>query len=119
MTDLSTQVTEIADEVYLGKVVRNGKVAVLFSPGYGAGWSSWNRELGEDIIFDPTIVKYVEEDNKEALLSYVSLKYPEAYTGGLDGIEIKWIDEGTLFRIDEYDGFESIEILSDTNWIKA
>ena len=26
----------------MNKVIRDGKVAVLYSPGYGAGWYSWN-----------------------------------------------------------------------------
>ena len=121
MNDLvvNNQPHEIADEVYLGKVVRNGKVAVLYSPGFGAGWSTWNTELGEDIIFDPTMVKYVEEDNFQALRSYVGLKYPDAYAGGVDDLKIAWIQEGTLFRVDEYDGNESIEILGESTWIKA
>ena len=24
------------------KCIRDGKVAILYSPGYGAGWSTWN-----------------------------------------------------------------------------
>jgi hypothetical protein len=26
------------------KVIRDGKVAVLISDGYGAGWYSWNKK---------------------------------------------------------------------------
>ena len=33
---------------HIEKVVRDGKVAVLVSPGYGAGWSTWNICLAED-----------------------------------------------------------------------
>lgn len=110
---------EIADEVYTGKVVRDGKVAVLYSPGFGAGWSTWNREYGEVLIFDPMLVKYVEEANFDALKTYAAMRYPDAYTGGLEDLKIRWIEEGLLFRIDEYDGNESVEILSDTSWIRA
>lgn len=28
----------------MDKVIRDGMVAVIYSPGYGAGWSSWNRD---------------------------------------------------------------------------
>ena len=116
---VNNQPHEIADELYLGKVVRDGKVAVLYSPGYGAGWYTWNLDAGEVIVFDPTMVKYIEEDNKQALQAYVAMKYPNAYAGGVDDLQIRWIPEGTLFRIDEYDGNESIEILGDSSWIKA
>ena len=121
MNDLvNNQPTEIADEVYTGKVVRDGKVAVLYSPGFGAGWYSWERgTYGEEIIFDPMMVKYVEEDRYNDLQQYVAMRYPDAYTGGLADLTVAWISEGTLFRIDEYDGNESIETMADSTWIKA
>jgi acetyl-CoA acetyltransferase len=37
------------------KVIRDGKVAILYSPGFGAGWSTWNSYSNE-MIFDPDIV---------------------------------------------------------------
>ena len=30
----------------MDKVIRDGKVAVLYSPGFGAGWSTWSRGGG-------------------------------------------------------------------------
>ena len=36
-------------KLHIEKVVRDGKVAVLVSPGYGAGWSTWNICLAEEI----------------------------------------------------------------------
>lgn len=33
------------------KLIRDGKVAVLVSPGFGAGWSTWNGD-DEDAIFN-------------------------------------------------------------------
>ena len=119
MNDISTEVNVVADELYLGKVVRDGKVAVLYSPEYGAGWSTWDMTYGEALIFDPTIVKYVEEDNLEALEAYVLLKYPNFYTGGMHNLTIKWIPVGTEFRIDEYDGNESVVTRDQDNWFVA
>ena len=40
------------------KLVRDGMVAVLYSPGFGAGWYTWNQECTE-LMFDPAIVKFV------------------------------------------------------------
>lgn len=102
----------------MNKVVRDGLVAVLYSPGYGAGWYSWNREHPE-ILFDPDIVNFVEAKKWEELQVYVTLKYPEIYTGGLDDLQIAWIPKGTGFRIDEYDGNESIELQDQVEWIIA
>ena len=93
------------------KVVRDGKVAVLLSRGYGAGWGSWNYGVHEVIMFHPKIVQMVEEGREmditeEWLKSELGLE--EVFTGGRDGLYIKWVPEGTRFRIDEYDGAETI-----------
>ena len=93
------------------KVVRDGKVAVLLSRGYGAGWGSWNYGVHDVIMFHPKIVQMVEDGREmditeEWLKSELGLE--EVFTGGRDGLYIKWVPEGTRFRIDEYDGAETI-----------
>jgi len=100
------------------KLNESGKVAVLYSPGFGAGWYTWNYNTPE-ILFDPAIVKFVEKEKWEELKVYVELKYPEIYTGGMDDLKVAWIPEGTLFKINEYDGSESIELKENDNWILA
>ena len=102
----------------MNKLVDNGKVAVLYSPGFGAGWSTWNQEVPE-IMFDPAIVKFVETDQWAELNTYVGLKYPGLYTGGMKDLAIAWVPEGTLFKINEYDGSESIDLKENDNWIIA
>jgi hypothetical protein len=100
------------------KLIDNGKVAVLYSPGFGAGWSTWNQEVPE-IIFDPAIVKFVENDQMAELNTYVTLKYPGLYTGGMKDLAIAWVPVGSLFKINEYDGGESIELKESDKWIVA
>jgi len=102
----------------IDKLIDNGKVAVLYSPGFGAGWYTWNQEVPE-ILFDPAIVKFVEEDQWAELVTYVTLKYPGLYMGGMKELAIAWIPEGTLFKVNEYDGSESIELKEDNDWIVA
>ena len=102
----------------MNKLIDNGKVAVLFSPGFGAGWSTWNKEVPE-LVFDPAIVKFVETEQWAEMETYVTLKYPGLYTGGLKDLAVAWLPIGTEFRINEYDGAENIEIKTDTNWIIA
>ena len=100
------------------KLSKDGKVAVLYSPGFGAGWYTWNTDAPE-ILFDPSIVKFVEKEKWDELATYVALKYPDIYTGGMKDLKVAWIPEGTLFRIDDYDGNESIELKENDNWIVA
>jgi hypothetical protein len=102
----------------MDKVIRDNLVAVLYSPGFGAGWYTWNQEYPE-IIFDPMIVNCVEEKEFDKLHTYMELRYPDAYTGGLSDLKIDWLPVGCLFRIHEYDGSESIEIKEDLDWMVA
>jgi len=96
------------------KVIRDGKVAVLYSPDYGAGWYSWHGQ--EELLYDPNIVHWMESNDREKITAYLELKYPDMYLGGLDDLRIQWLPEGTVFRIHEYDGNESIEIKEDMDW---
>ena len=100
------------------KLIRDGKVAVLYSPGFGAGWSTWNQELPE-LMFDPVIVDFVEKKQWDELAVYAALKYPDIYDGGMRDLEIAWINVGSEFRIHDYDGSESIEIKEELAWLVA
>ena len=102
----------------MNKVVRDGRVAVLYSPGYGAGWFTWNTSRPE-ILFDPAMVELVEQEKWEELRAFVVLKYPDIYVGGLEDLQIEWMPEGTQFQVNEYDGYESIEKRDSVDWITA
>jgi hypothetical protein len=102
----------------MNKLSEDGKVAVLYSPGFGAGWYTWNYEYPE-ILFDPAIVKFIEKEQFDELVTYVTLKYPDIYTGGMKDLKVEWIPEGTLFKVNEYDGSESIEYKENDNWLVA
>ena len=102
----------------MNKLIDNGKVAVLYSPEFGAGWSTWNPEVPE-LVFDPAIVVFVEKDQWAELETYVILKYPGIFKGGMKDLAVAWLPEGTEFRISEHDGAENIEIKEKTGWITA
>lgn len=95
------------------KLIKDGQVAVIVSPGYGAGWSTWNNEYGEKIVFDPALAQMIlDGKSREELEKYAKKVYPDAYAGGLGKAEVEWVAAGSRFKIDEYDGYESIVILS-------
>jgi len=103
----------------MNRVVENGNVAVLYSPGYGAGWYSWND--CEALLFDPVIVEMVRNDRNDEIESYVARAYPElnVYCGGAETLTVAWIPIGERFQIDEYDGAESVILESEEVWITA
>ena len=103
----------------MDKVIRDGKVAVLYRHGYGAGWYTWNTEHPA-MLYDPTVVKWVESGKPEDALARLEAtldeKYPRCYLGGMRDLQIEWLPVNTFFRVTEYDGFEKIEVLKDVTW---
>lgn len=98
------------------KLIKDGMVAVLVSRGYGAGWSTWMSDYPE-CLFDPVLAQMIIDGADEMEIATVAQKrYPDAYLGGLDGLDVEWLPVGTKFRVDEYDGAESIEYLGDIYW---
>jgi hypothetical protein len=64
------------------KVIKDGKVAVCFSPHYGAGWSTWaSEEQRETLIFHPAIVNMVLNKKKKKLQKRGWLKILAKNTG--------------------------------------
>jgi hypothetical protein len=101
----------------MNKVIRDGKVAVLISYGWGAGFYTWGAPL--EAIFDPMLVGLVESEDFDGAEEYVKNIYPGTTTGGFEDLYIEWVDEGEEFTIIEYDGSESIQFKSKTQWITA
>ena len=98
------------------KVIRDGAVAVLYSPGYGAGWYTWNSE-SPALLFDPELVRLVEAGAPiDAIEARAHEVYPDGYFGGARDLKIRWLPIGTQFRISEYDGSESIETSDNVDW---
>lgn len=103
----------------MDKVIDKGLVAVLYSPGYGAGWYSWNSDHPE-CLFDPDVVEWVKS-GKVGDCPDIAKKYgwDSFYMGGAVDLSIEWLKEGTKFEIDEYDGYESVRELGSVNWLVA
>ena len=109
----------------MDKVIRDGEVAVLYSPDFGAGWYTWNTEHPA-MLYDPTLVKWVMDGKpygqKPSGVDWVRLvetlkeKYPGCYLGGLRDLQIRWVPVGTRFYVDEYDGNETVVLEKDVEW---
>jgi len=115
----------------MNKLIRDGKVAVIYSPGFGAGWYTWNSLRGESekqslsLIFDPVIAELLETKNKDnrldindKIVERAEELLPDGYYGSVDDLTIEWLPVGTKFRIDEYDGSESI-VTEKELWLTA
>lgn len=102
----------------MNKYVVDGKVAVLYSPGWGAGWWTWNSD-NEECLFDVDIVKMLIDGKTWSEVEKVAKqKWPNGYWGGADGLVIEWVDVGQRFTLEEYDGNESFRYV-EGDWITA
>lgn len=91
------------------KLIKDGKVAILISPGLGAGWSTWNWENAEELLFDKELIEKFINDRPN-FEKFAEEKYPDCYLSTRD-LCVEWIDQGTQFEINEYDGNESLHII--------
>ncbi len=128
---MKTEIKEFANGRRL--VNEDGKVAVLYSPYYGAGWSTWMYSSDENRVkslFCPEIALQIlkieetsDKKQKEYLFSelviLVEKIFPEDYCGGLRNLTIKWLNPNTLFLVREYDGYERIETKENTDYFIA
>lgn len=88
------------------KVIRDGKVAVLISPGFGAGWYSWDQN--EEMLFHPKIVELVEQNRHNEITNELCRELFNTSAYGSSDLVIIWLPVGTRFYIEEYDGAETL-----------
>lgn len=112
----------------INRFIKDGQVAVAYSPGYGAGWASWaswaKPDVMETLLFHPDIIQMIldgrrEEINEDWLVEHFGEAFKNSCWGGNDQLEVEWLPIGTLFRVHEYDGSESIVTLDDDIYFKA
>jgi hypothetical protein len=69
--------------------------------------------LVKTLLFHPLIVEKVESGHEneittEWLVQQFGKDFENVFCAGAGNLEIKWLPKGAAFRIDEYDGFETV-----------
>ena len=97
------------------------EVAVVYAPGFGAGWSTWESISPTDANVAKRVLLGERTMITKAWLKEVgALEDVEGfYAGAVEDLTIQWIPKGTKFRVHEYDGSESIETIEGTAWTEA
>ena len=115
------------------KCIKDGQIGVIFSPGFGAGWTTWAhdatkeqlKQLSMDRRLVELVIKKAELESLQGRLTLGEMGtewhtileqikeiaeqiLPEMYMGGAEDLEVSWLEPGTLFWIEEYDGSESL-----------
>ncbi len=91
---------------------------ILYSPGFGAGWFTWNPRRPE-CLTDPEIIAAVKAGDRAAAQSLAEGKWPDGFWAGARDLEIKTLATGTMYRVVEYDGSESVETYGSGEWMTA
>jgi len=100
---------------------------ILYSPGYGAGWTSWYSGSIEEkkfmLEYEP-FIEILEAGNKitdediDKFNAAFKKKFPKAedtpYDGGVSQLRV--YETNGVIRIEEYDGSESVRESYD-DWI--
>ena len=99
----------------------NGEVAVLYSPSFGAGWSTWNsEEIAETLLFHPVLVELVLSNKRELITEALCEEFCNSKSVSIDGadqLEVEWMPKGQAFRIEEHMGGETIIILDMVSYV--
>ena len=99
----------------------DGQVGVLVSRGFGAGWSTWNDD-SELFMMDSNLIQMKldeksDEDAKIYLLDKLGVRH--VCVLGWDDCEVVFLNKGTAFVINEYDGSESLDIINEEYYTVA
>ena len=95
---------------------------VLISRDYGAGFSTWN-DL--EMAIDQDLIKLFEDGCTQSELKEACRKkgYGDfedgPYMGGFEGLAVVEVPKGAVFKINESDGYEYIEIFNPDRWFYA
>jgi hypothetical protein len=93
-------------------------VGIVHSEFHGCGWSTWHN-LDPDMMFDPALVDLVLDGDKNKIEMYIKLRWPDTEHIIIPKLAVTFVPEGTRFRIEEYDGLETVVTEQDYAWITA
>lgn len=119
---------------------KKGYTPVIYSPSYGAGFTTWNTQLKphdeimiraiieEGIItevyddggYDDDIEVKIDKQSLAKIIEKLGYSTEHLYLGCCDNeFMIEFVKKGDLFRINEYDGSESIEVFNTDDYFTA
>lgn len=100
---------------------------ILYSPGFGAGWTTWNSGRVAEIMLDyKPIVEALERGEKMSenhpivlqMIADIQKELGDVHVCVLGADDLEVYTTGSRVRIEDYDGSESVEEEgSYTGWL--
>ena len=92
------------------RLERDGEIAVIYSPGFGSGWSTWSG-YPATFMFDKVMAECVERGDRDGVVARAKEIDPDCHIGSnVNALTLRWVPKGARVRIDEYDGSESVVV---------
>ena len=116
-----SEIKEFVVEKYYNE---DNLVGIIVSTGFGAGWSTWNDDdiPSDFLVMDKTLIEMcLNKTPIEKVEEYIKSKFPNnsLYMGGWKKSNVFFVVRKTLFRINEYDGNESVEFSNIVEWLES
>ena len=74
------------------KLIKDGKVGVIISRGWGSGFHTWNAPL--EAIFNPQLIELSENENYDEATEFVKKTYPKGSVYGVETLCVEGVEEG-------------------------
>ena len=108
----------------MGKyIIENEKgkfTAVLISPDYGAGYSTWGYGDCMDGELIQSLLECVDDFNPNEVDDNTEIDVSDYMNNDFHSLfSVRFVPTGTLFRISEYDGSESIIYYDESDYYEA
>ena len=104
-------------------IVENEKgafTAVLISPDFGAGYSTWGYGDPMDGELIQSLLAHINDFNPNEVDSGTEIDVSDYMEDKFDSLfSVRFVPVGTRFRISEYDGAESIVYFREDDFYEA
>jgi hypothetical protein len=107
-------------DIIKGKVIRDGKVAIIIQDKIGGpGWITQYENT--ELMYDPYIVDMICNKKEGKVAKYVSEKYGSKIEAFEYLLSVIWLPVGTEFEIryENYDETEMLFLKDEQTWMKA
>lgn len=122
--DVDAWAESLGYRVEEGQLMDGDLRAVAISPGYGAGWSTWNDFSPLDPVVNLIILTLQDTrdwDEFKELYGFIqgldTVNDVSVSMFGMKAVKIEWIPKDVQFRVEEYDGDEYIEYKDEQRWL--
>lgn len=101
------------------KLERDGKIAVVYSPGWGSTWSQNAPAPEAEILRMHSEIAGAVLSGDIARAKKIAGRLIGHRANDVDQLEVVWVPKGSQFEITEYDGLEFVHVIGSREYLTA